>query len=292
MILALQARIVELETPPAPPDPAILPGWGAPVWRDEFDGDLSQWNVRHDWLTMDTANAVRENAFIKDGVLHLLGTWLDVPEERGPKGIITHQTGYLDTRLKVTRNEPNPVHFSQMYGRWEIRCQTPTGANTLGALAAFWLRADNHSGEIDILEAWGGAPIMPKRDEHQRYVSGTGVTTVHSDTMGGGKQFKVRHFESGTPRTVHSEMHVYAFERTPEYMSVTVDGVQVFRVTPLEQPWLWDPRFFGSPLHMRLNLHIGPNETYYGLPDPANRHLTTDPLDFQIDYVRVYALEV
>lgn len=61
VIAALRDRIAELENPPASTDPAVLPGWDAPVWRDEFDGDLSQWNVRHDWLTMDTANAVREN---------------------------------------------------------------------------------------------------------------------------------------------------------------------------------------------------------------------------------------
>ena len=39
---------------------------------------------------------------------------------------------------------------------------------------------------------------------------------------------------------------------------------------------------------MRLNLHVGPSATYWGLPDPNNRSLTK-PLDFEVDYVRTWA---
>lgn len=296
------------------PDPAWLEGWGLPVWRDEFDGDTSKWNVRNNFLTMDAARAMASNVEVNDGRMHLLGTWLEVPETGPnlPEGIVTHYTGYVDTRNLADSANPDPVHFSQQWGRWEVRCQTPTGSNTLGALAAFWLRNDpiggqSYLGEIDILESWGGAEEMPSRETYVNWVYGSGFTSFHNNTNGSGappvngktyRKAQFRHWQAGVPRTVFAGMHTYVFERMPTYMLLSVDGIQVFRVTP-ESPdpnnasdtlwWLWDEDFFGSPLHMRMNLHVGPSPLYYGLPDPDRRELTTDPLDFAVEYVRVYA---
>ncbi|WP_223172541.1 hypothetical protein [Microbacterium sp. NIBRBAC000506063] len=62
------------------------------------------------------------------------------------------------------------------------------------------------------------------------------------------------------------------------------------RVTPATHPNLWDQRYFGTPLHMRLNLHVGPSALYWGIPDPSNKQATQN-LDFQIDYVRMWTYE-
>ena len=218
------------------PDAAVLPFWGAPVWRDEFDGTLSKWNVRNNFLTFDTARAMGSKVTVANGNLRIRANWLTTPQATGPQGIITHETGYVDTRNLVDSANPTPKHFSQQYGRWEIRCKTPSGANTRGSLAAFWLRCDSHPGEIDVMEAWGYGGTMPA--DFTNYVKDTAWTTFHSSTSSAtvnGKPYKKtfwRHFQNGVPRTTPTGFHTYAFERTPTYMAMFVDGIQVMRVTP------------------------------------------------------------
>lgn len=295
-----------------PTDPGVLPYWGAPVWRDEFnyrDGngapavDPTKWNVRNNFLTFDTARAMASNVTVgEDEVMTLRGQWYDPVQSGGQQGTLTHSTGYVDTRLLVDSANPNPVHHSQMYGRWEVRCQTPTGPNTRGTLAAFWLRCDSGwLGEIDIMEAWGGGGTM--HNDWTNYIKDSAVTTFHSSTTSSsvnGKPYKKtmwRHWQHGGPKPVWDAMHTYGYERTPDYMSIDVDGVQIVRFTPSDTDpinggnlaWLWDEDFFGGPLHMRMNLHIGPSAAYWGVPDPNNKQWTQDPLDFRIEHVRVWA---
>lgn len=287
-IVALKARIAELETPPVV-DPGVLPEWGAPVWRDEFDGDLSKWNVRHNALTFDTAKNMRENVTVEDGSLHIRGKWLPTPLKEGKQGIVTHTSGYIDTIGK----------FAQQYGRWEIRCKMPAGPNTRGALSAFWLR-NSLSGEIDIIERWGQGGTMTA--SYDPYVKDTGWTTFHSNTEGSGQADYIktfwRHYQHGIPKDAVDTMHTYGFEYMPDYVAMYVDGKLLKRVTPTTPDpenksrtyaWLWDAKFFGAPFNMRLNLHIGPGAQYWGNPDPANRGTTRDPLDYEVEYVRVYA---
>ena len=38
---------------------------------------------------------------------------------------------------------------------------------------------------------------------------------------------------------------------------------------------------------MRLNLHVGPSAKYWGIPDPTHKDWTK-PLDFQVDYLRIW----
>ncbi|MCW2955877.1 MAG: hypothetical protein JWO69_746 [Thermoleophilia bacterium] len=270
-------------------DTSNLPGWGTPAWRDEFSGtavDPTKWNVRARadlGLLFDAAEPVREQVSTSNGILHIKGDWLTTPYTRpaGRAGIpvITHKTGYLDHRNLGTGN----VSYAQRWGRWEIRAKTPTGPKTLGSLAAFWLRNSN-SGEIDIMEAWG---YNETAFGAQRINSAT--TTVHTQTSGTGNQkFFWHHSDHQTTKVVPWDgFHTYAFELTPSYAAVIVDGVQIARATPASHPNLWNETYFGTPLHVRLNLHIGPSVQYWGIPDVNNRS-ATQPLDFQVDYVRIW----
>ncbi|MGM7698151.1 glycoside hydrolase family 16 protein [Microbacterium sp. A84] len=294
---------------PAPPTTPVVPevtpptggdiaGWGAPTWRDEFtyvdastgkpNVDPAKWNVRGRddlGLLFDAAVVEREQVSVDDaGVLHIRADWLDQAAKRpstqsGPTNL-WHTTGYLDQR----KLESDDVSMSQQYGRWEIRAKTPTGDNTRGALAAFWLR-NSQSGEIDIMEAWGHGGAMPA--EYDKWVKDTAATTIHTKTDGTGRKAIWRHNEQGAKTVPWDGFHTYAFELTPTYAATFVDGIEVMRVTPASYPDLWDPAYFGSPLHMRLNLHVGPSEAYWGLPDPNNRSATQN-LDYQVDYVRMW----
>ena len=294
---ALEARVAALEAggpdPLPPTDPADLPYWGTPVWRDEFDGDLSGWNVRTRadlGLTICAGEPSADAVKIEDGILHIRGEWLDDaprPRDTSATGVdvLTHTTGYIDHR----NLKPGNVTFAQTYGRWEIRCKTPTGPRTYGSLAAFWLRPDGRPGEIDIMEAWGYGD-EPYGD--QSYNADSATTTIHTDTSGSGTKVIWTHRVLGGPMPVWDAFHTYAFEYTPTYCAMIVDGVELIRVTPEDDggTFLWDERYFGTPMHLRVNLHIGPSNDYWGVPDPDHKELTVDPLDYQIEHIRIWAM--
>ena len=279
-----------------PADSASKPYWGAPAWRDEFDGtrvDRANWNVRTRadlGLGIDAGIPDAGQVTTSGGLLHIRGNWLDSPQARTPSAsgvdILTHKTGYLDQR-KLRSSDVAP--YQQQYGRWEIRAKVPTGPRTMGALAAFWLR-NSQSGEIDIMESWGYG------DTPRAQRPGTSTTTVHTKTDGTGvKKFwpleeeLARKNKSAKLFAVHEDFHVWALEYTPTRFTMFYDGSEVFTTMPQESPDFWNPTYFGSPLHVRLNLHVGPSEKYWGIPDPARRELT-QPLDFQVDYVRIWAM--
>lgn len=280
------------------PPAAGAAGWGAPTWSDEFTYvdpttkkpavDPTKWNVRDRsdlGLLFDAAVPSDDQVTVDSaGILHIRADWLDKPVVRpagqsGPSQL-WHETGYLDQR-KLGAGD---VSKTQTYGRWEIRAKTPTGPNTLGSLAAFWLR-NGQSGEIDIMEAWG---YDDKAVRDQRIDTATTTVHTHTSDPAANKRYIWHHADFGGPDKVWQGFHVYAFEYTPEYAAVFVDGKEMLRATPKTHPNLWDTRYYGSPFHMRLNLHVGPSAQYWGLPDPNNKAATQN-LDFQVDYVRTWA---
>lgn len=285
-------------TPATPEQPTAPTGagaaWGTPAWEDNFTYkdaagqpavDPAKWNVRDRsdlGLLADVAVPSEKQVTVdNNGIAHLKADWLATPIKRTSGGgapVLTHETGYMDQRVLKSGD----MSYAQQYGRWEIRAKTPTGPKTYGALAAFWLRNSN-SGEIDIMEAWGynekAAPGGQKID--------TATTTVHSDTMGGGSKFFWTHSQEGATSKPWDGFHTYAFELTPTYASLYVDDVKIATATPKTHPMLWDKKSFNSPLHVRLNLHVGPSAQYWGLPDPKNKSWT-QPLDYQVDYVKIW----
>ena len=267
-----------------------MAGWGAPDWRDEFDGtaiDPKKWNVRTKsnlGLTMDGAIPDAGQVSVTGGLLHLKAEWLPTVQARTESAtgvkVLTHKTGYIDQRgLKS-----GDVSRGQQFGRWEIRCKTPTGTNTLGALAAFWLR-NNNKGEIDMMEAWGYGKDFPAAG---KVMKDNTKTTFFGDTSTTSSLItQVRHHEMGGTAVPWDGFHTYAFELLPNRAAIIEDGKTIWTTTPAKSPAIWGSSF-QSPLHMRLNLHVGPSATYWGLPDPNNRSLTK-PLDFEVDYVRTWA---
>lgn len=289
--------------PTTPAGPVILPSpsnaerWGAPSWRDEFTYvdpasgepaiDPTKWNVRDSsqmGLFVDAAKVDDGQVSVDDdGVAHLRADWLDTPLARPHASWpdwITHKTGYIDQRT-IARGD---VSRTQRWGRWEMRAQVPVGPKTYGALAAFWLR-NGKSGEIDIMEAWGYNEVAAPGGQR----IGSSTTTVHNDTMQTDPDRLIRHHvDGGGPRDVHRDFHVWAFELMPTYAAVYVDEQRVLYVTPETYPDLWNEAYFGSPFHMRINLHVGPSAKYWGLPDPNHRDWTQN-LDYRIDYVRTWS---
>ena len=247
------------------------------VFSDEFDGsslDDSKWRVRDkDHLSFDAAYLRKENVVVKDGVMTIQGRRSDSPytvstgmQKRW------YTTGYVDTIGK----------FSQKYGRWEMRAKLPTSTTmTRGVWPAFWLRADNTPGEIDIMEAYGGESTQ-RWNPARSY-----TTTLWEDTNLGkakGEWYSWAHDDWQTKsRPVYEDFHTYGFNWTPDCMQFTYDD-QVLSTIPMSDvPWA--KAAFDSPFNIRLNMQVG--SSYWGMPESSH---TKDAFDYVIDSVKAYKM--
>ncbi|GAA1381719.1 hypothetical protein GCM10009613_08260 [Pseudonocardia kongjuensis] len=145
------------------------------------------------------------------------------------------------------------------YGRWEIRAKTNPGTG-YGDVALLWPVAEDWpvGGELNFME-------IPKGDRSETH------TIVHygEDNSQVGK----------TITGDFTEWHNYAVEWLPDRVVFYIDGVEVFRTM---DPDHIPPR----PMHLAMQQDIGP----YGKDwIPPLDETSPDELDFEVDWVRIYA---
>ena len=252
-------------------DGAVLPNWGSPSWRDEFDGasvDTTKWKV-HDktYISYDKASLYAKQCTTASGVLRMRAERVDPATDLfGRK----YASCYITSQGK----------FAQRYGRFEMRAKLPTTPNvSAGLWPSFWLRDGQGSGEIDIMESWGTTSIRPTQDKPENY-----SWTVHADTNSGTSGVVTRIGGDGRPKgaaPITTAYHRYAAEWTPEAVSFYFDDELVGKVTAAQYPWLVSS--FPSSVNIRLHYAVG--GAYWGEPN-AN---TVFPADYMVDYVRVWA---
>lgn len=249
------------------------PAQGTLAFDEPFDGvevDPARWRVRDATrLSFDQALISADNVEVAGGTLRITARQLDLPVERD--GIMRHfTTGYLDT-IGL---------FSQEYGRWEIRAKLPTEPGvSRGMWPAFWLRADEHRGEIDVLEAYGTPTTGPDTSIVDRY-----EWTVHEDTM----HERTGRF-SGEGRTdgepLSGDFHTWAVDWSPTCLKFSMDDRTTGSLAVASAPWLTSS--FASPVNIRLNLQVGSD--YWGMADPEAPDQTRVPAVYEVDHVRVWA---
>lgn len=262
---ALNARIEELEKPL---DPGYLPGWGTPVWRDEFDGptiDLTKWRVKDSGYEAQDSSGYFEAdmATIRDGQLVLATRRMPTPK---PMTNRYYATCYLTTEKL----------FSQRFGRWEARIRCLKPGVSRGIWPSFWLRDDLGKGENDVMEAVGTPCAHPREYPDD----GTGMSqTMYEST--GDKTAPEEHVGwMGRLSSPAWDWHTYACEWTPEGMQNYIDGVPTLRET---DDWL--DRGFSSKANIRITKFVGTD--WAGHPNTTQ---TAELDEMFIDYVRVWAL--
>lgn len=269
----------------------VLPHWGRPAWRDEFDGtsvDTARWRVRdNDYLNYDYAMIEKEAVTVKDGFLRIRMQELSEPVVRGGKTRYW-STGYLDTIGKA----------QDRYGRWEFRAKVPTEEGTSrGVWPAFWLRNVGSEGEIDIMEAWGG-PTKRHRDANWH---GSSTFSLHESTNGGmdKKNWVLEDvLDPGEgPYDTPGDFQVWTLEYTPQHLKVYMNGELTLHVVPTgelvtgvekDYSWVWGPTFQPNPWAIRLNMQMGDS---YWSPDMTPSSLSKMPADFLVDYVRFWRIK-
>ncbi|RKS71331.1 carbohydrate binding protein [Motilibacter peucedani] len=248
---------------PAPTTPAT--GWRQ-VWADEFNDtavDTSKWRVHNNEHTPNETSCQTnrsQNVSESGGVLHIKAQ----REKYTCSGYTAAWTsGYLDTIGKM----------SQTYGRFEMRAKLPTAAGTSkGMWPAFWLRPnDGGNGEIDVMEAIGGAAGAKNYNRVSQ--------TLWYDYSGSHPRQNYSYVLPGS--TMSDAFHTYTVEWEPGVMRWYVDGVLTWSRDSSIISWINDSAF-KKPYNIRLNLQVG--GSWPGSPDSS----TSSTQDYQVDYVRVY----
>jgi beta-glucanase (GH16 family) len=238
-------------------------GWQL-VWHDEFDGaeiDTANWTYdlgagEGGWgngeAQVYTSNA--ENARVENGLLII-----EARREENDNGGVTFTSARLKTQGLQTFQ----------YGRIEARLKVPVGA---GTWPAFWMLGANITefgwpdcGEIDIMEYVGREPDLIMGTLHGPGYSGAaGLSRWNRQTY-----------------DIADDFHTYAIEWETDEIRWYYDGVRYHSVTRAdvgEREWVFDQPFF-IILNLALGGHLG------GLIHPD----TAFPVQYSVDYVRVYA---
>lgn len=250
-LLSIAAAAAALAgTTPLATSQVIVPGWGSPVFEENFDGpgiDQGVWQVA-DWVGANN----NESQYYHPGQVSVWGGALHLRADRDPNW--THGREF-NSGLVRTWEEWS-------YGRVEVRAKVPYGQ---GFWPAIWLLPRTASwpagGELDIMEARGDLPWRIS-------------SAVHWGWDQASHQYVSQAYESGA--NFQAGYHTYTVEWDVGTVGFFVDGVEHMRVY---EPAVGIP---GTAKSIVLNLAVGGD--YSGYPDWT----TPFPAAFDIDYVRVW----
>lgn len=246
------------------------PAQGELVWSDEFDGDRvdpRRWTVRDATsLSFDQARISADAVTVADGTLRITARDRPGVARSDPRPVTT---GYLDT---IGR-------FSRQHGRWEVRARLPVAPGvSRGLWPAFWLRADDLPGEIDVVEAWGTPTSRPRDDMDRQY-----AWTVHEDTRAPEGYRRVGGW-GAADGPLADDFHVFAVDWVPGCLRFSLDGRTTGFVDLDAEPAL--AAALDDTVNIRLNLQVGGR--YWGRLDPNDPGTTALPASFEVDHVRVF----
>ena len=234
------------------------------LWNDEFDGetiDTSKWSFEigtgasgwgnNEW---EYYTDRKENAYIKDGVLHIRAQKEDY---KGSK--------YTSARM-ITKDK-----FSFTYGTVEARIALPTGK---GIWPAFWMLGQNIDkvswpacGEIDIIEAVNSENIVYGTHHWQYNGNHASYGNNTKDYYGTSKELDITQFH--TYKMVWNEKLIAMYVDDFKYQEIDIekakDGLEAFH----------KPQFF------ILNVAVAGNWPGFEVDD------TQFPNEMLVDYIRV-----
>ncbi len=234
------------------------------LWSDEFDGDAidtSKWSFEigtgasgwgnNEW---EYYTDRKENAYIKDGVLHIRAQKEDY---KGSK--------YTSARM-ITKDK-----FSFTYGTVEARIALPTGK---GIWPAFWMLGQNIDkvswpacGEIDIIEAINDENIVYGTHHWQYNGNHASYGNNTKDYYGTSKELDITQFH--TYKMVWNEKLIAMYVDDFKYQEIDIekakDGLEAFH----------KPQFF------ILNVAVAGNWPGFEVDD------SQFPNEMLVDYIRV-----
>ena len=234
------------------------------LWNDEFDGetiDTSKWGFEigtgasgwgnNEW---EYYTSRKENAYIKDGVLHIRAQKEDYEGQK-----------YTSARM-LTKGK-----FAFKYGTVEARIALPVGK---GIWPAFWMLGENFDkvgwpgcGEIDIIEAVNSENIVYGTNH---WANGSEYATYGNNT---GNYRDQKHEMDIT------QFHTYKFTWDEKYIRMFVDDFMYHEI--LIEGNQGDTEEFHKPFFFLLNVAVAGNWPGFEVDD------TQFPNEMLVDYIRV-----
>lgn len=237
------------------------------TWSDEFNGtsrvpDITKWD-RPEYNRKQNPNGPdgwwsKEDSFV-DGKGNLVITVRKIPNKNGDADAFDYSSGALRTHGK----------FTQLYGRYEIRCQLP---KQQGWWVAFWMMQGNvgsilnkgvDGSEVDIMEGFGWT------DKINYAIHYDGYGDAHKSV---GKNELIAGIRNG--------YHIYSMDWYPDKYVFYVDGKERWRST--------GGGVCNKPGYVKVTAEISTEDwaiNQWWSNDPAK---ATYPDSFKVDYVRVY----
>ena len=234
------------------------------LWHDEFDGetiDTSKWTFEigtgaggwgnNEWEYYTNR---KENAYIKDGVLHIRAQKEDYEGQK-----------YTSARM-ITKDK-----FAFTYGTVEARIALPTGK---GIWPAFWMLGQNIDevswpacGEIDIIEA---VNTENKIYGTNHWANGAEYATYGNNTG----DYRNQKFELDI-----TQFHTYKFTWDKKYIRMFVDDFMYHEI--LIENNEGDTEEFHKPFFFLLNVAVAGNWPGFEVDD------SQFPNEMLVDYIRV-----
>lgn len=233
-------------------------------WNDEFDGetiDTSKWTFEigtgaggwgnNEW---EYYTSRKENAYIKDGVLHIRAQKEDYEGQK-----------YTSARM-ITKDK-----FSFTYGTVEARIALPTGK---GIWPAFWMLGQNIDevswpacGEIDIIEA---VNTENKIYGTNHWANGAEYATYGNNTG----NYRNQKFDLDI-----TQFHTYKFTWDEKYIRMFVDDFMYHEI--LIEGNEGDTEEFHKPFFFLLNVAVAGSWPGFEVDD------SQFPNEMLVDYIRV-----
>lgn len=269
LLMSLSCGVLAKEILPLS-DPQNSQNWQLnPEVSDEFNGtalDELKWFVQgkeakfYLWKGRAPSQFAPHNVNLSDGLLKLTTQWQPDYAFVGTPPAKQEITSYenITTAAIISKK-------TFLYGYMEVRVKIPDAAMT----GAFW--GTGYQQELDVFELIGRVKTGSRNPES------TFVTSIHDWRPGHAEQNKVwRHPHKMAGRTADA-FHVYGVEWLKDGLKMYLDGELVHTVNQAEMGDSW---LLNNPLELWFDSEVFP---WHGIPSKEEL-----PVDFEIDYVRIW----
>lgn len=245
------------------------------IWHDEFNGDtlnMDHWSfVRLMDNEISSYINDRRHIRVEDGMLHMQAhrekDGFSLCEACTTKGKLLFKYGYLEMRARL------PFRHCAWPSFWMLG-NTAYHDDAIGWFA-----------EVDIFEVFSSADSLSPNLHKWR-------DGENHEMLPGAENGVARRYTFQNPETLNDEFHVYGFSWDEREMGFYVDDKRYFSIRiDGESPFVsekWpDARGFHEPLYINLNNEFFTDRITW-LPEAAVRDSDPFPIDYYVDWIRLY----